>query len=93
VDPRALERGEVRVMKCSENDTAFIKLPTAHIYDINDNVAPGSCNALWDICDKDDRWRFLHREGHVVPSSRATDTVTQTVRVIQRTMERGLSNQ
>ncbi|KAF2190023.1 hypothetical protein K469DRAFT_722959 [Zopfia rhizophila CBS 207.26] len=66
-DPVALERGQVRPLDPVQ-DEVRLKLPTAHIWGVNDDLYPGTSERLSGMCDDRLKTVFLHEEGHNVPS-------------------------
>ncbi len=88
VDPRLLDRGELRLIDPAELPGPLLPLPTAGIWGRNDALWPGGGEALWRLCDPAARVRFVHDEGHDIPGSRARDAVAGAVGAIRRTIDR-----
>ncbi|TGO63083.1 hypothetical protein BCON_0015g00110 [Botryotinia convoluta] len=92
IDPRVLDmHQEVKALRGPENDLRLINIPTAHIWDTDDSVSLGASQELWNLCEDDKRWRFLHGEGHEIPNSRDREAVFEITKVIRRAVEMGLS--
>ncbi|KAF4589671.1 serine hydrolase FSH [Ophiocordyceps camponoti-floridani] len=72
-------------------DGVAVRLPTAHIWSGAGQVLPDAGRHLAALCDPDTREELIHDLGHQVPGSRSEQGLRQTVRVIERTLERAKS--
>ncbi|PHH70645.1 hypothetical protein CDD80_5876 [Ophiocordyceps camponoti-rufipedis] len=72
-------------------DGVAVRLPTAHIWSGVGQVLPDAGRHLAALCDPDTREELIHDLGHQVPGSRSEQGLRQTVRVIERTLQRAKS--
>ena len=92
-DPVALfQRNEIRLLD-PRVDQEVIKIPTAHIWGANDNLYPSFGPVLKDLSVSDLRQEFVHQGGHEIPGPRDRNGVSNSVRIIKRTIEKALEMQ
>lgn len=92
LDPAALQRGEARQLD-PKKDGVVLRLPTAHIWGLNDKLYPGTSETLYGLCKEEEKSKFCHEEGHDIPSARAKEAVLGAARVIRRTVDRAMTAQ
>ncbi|PFH62220.1 hypothetical protein XA68_14499 [Ophiocordyceps unilateralis] len=73
-------------------DGVSVRVPTAHIWSSAGQVLPDAGRHLAALCDPDTREELIHDLGHQVPGSLSEKGLRQTVRVIERTLERAKSS-
>jgi hypothetical protein len=81
---------KVRHLSASE-DGILITLPTAHIWSQGGDYHPGMGQDLVELCQADVREQVIHQLGHEVPGARSDDFYKETMRAIERTIERAKS--
>lgn len=86
-DPISFAEGTIRHLD-PQRDGEIIDIPTAHIWADNDLFHPDSGHILQDLCSKETRESYVHQLGHFVPGSKSDQGVQETVRTIQRVIER-----
>ena len=92
-DPGAVTGGRVRRLMKVEDDGEVIETPTAHVWGRNDGMYPHFGPVLSGLCRKSLREDLVHEGGHEVPGPRNPEHLKQTVRYIERTIERALEAQ
>ncbi|KAH7131784.1 serine hydrolase FSH [Dendryphion nanum] len=83
--------GEIRLMKPGLGDT-IVDIPTAHIWSEGNHWLPGLGKDLVGMCDKRMSEEVVHNLGHDVPRSREDECWRETIRAIERTIEKGKMN-
>ena len=86
-DPSALGHDDVKVLS-AETVGEIIQLPTAHIWDPNDTMMPGSSAELSKLCSGALKSESLHNLGHEVPGPRSQEALNEAVHAVRRTVER-----
>lgn len=85
-DPKLLaEKGERKLIKPSEEP--LIRIPTAHIWGINDRKWSKSSQNLSEICEKNSRNVFVHEGAHEIPGAKDRTGLMGAVHAIWRTIE------
>ncbi|KAF5856980.1 hypothetical protein ETB97_006458 [Aspergillus alliaceus] len=87
-NPAELKQGKIRQLKV-ETDGEIIRLPTAHIWGINDPVYD-VCESVSKLCNSKTRAVFIHDGIHEVPNYNSKDGLAGAVKMIRRTVDRGL---
>jgi predicted esterase len=83
-----LDSGVIRQMNAADDGTV-IKIPTAHIWSEQDALV-GFGEKLSKMCDNSTKEEFIHSLGHQVPGAKTEDGLSETLRAIERTVERAL---
>lgn len=78
--------GRVRHLS-KEVDSTVLRLPTAHVWSLEGDHGDMG-RALQELCEESLREEFVHDLGHDIPGSRSDEGLTETLRVIERTIER-----
>jgi hypothetical protein len=93
VDPiPLLQRSEIRRLD-PKADKEIIKIPTAHIWGANDTLYPDFGPVLRDLSLSDLREEFVHQGGHEIPGPKDRNGVSNSLRIIKRTIEKALEIQ
>jgi hypothetical protein len=83
-----LERtGRIRRMERTV-DGVLLRIPTAHVWSKGGDLHPDMGKDLMDLCDESTREEVMHQLGHDVPGSRSNESWPETMRAIERTIER-----
>ncbi|KAF2868358.1 serine hydrolase FSH [Massariosphaeria phaeospora] len=69
-------------------DGVLLQIPTAHIWSSGGGWFPDMGKGLLALCDKGTREEVIHDLGHDVPGSRSDAYWRETVRAIERTVEK-----
>lgn len=72
-------------------DGILIKLPTAHIWSRAGGIHSGMGEDLIGLCQKGMREEVLHNLGHTVPGVRSSGSLKETIRAMERRIERAKS--
>ncbi|KAJ5733816.1 hypothetical protein N7493_002602 [Penicillium malachiteum] len=86
LDPTALARGEITLLKPIPTSSFLLELPTAHIWGRNDTLWADRSELLSSLCDPQESSIFLHDEGHAIPGPRAKEALLGSARAIRRTV-------
>ncbi|KAH7310725.1 serine hydrolase-domain-containing protein [Stachybotrys elegans] len=86
VDMTSIAR-EMRSLSQAQ-DGILLKVPTAHIWAEGGDQYPDMGRELVDLCDGGLREEVIHSLGHEIPGSRSDEFLRDTVRAIERTIER-----
>jgi hypothetical protein len=89
-NPAELLDGKVRLLS-NESDGEIIRLPTAHIWGSKDPVYD-ICEKVSKLCRSSARSVFIHDGIHEVPGYGMKGGLAGSVKMIRRTVDRGLSN-
>ena len=90
--PALYQRNEIRLLD-PRVDQEVIKIPTAHIWGANDKLYPSFGPVLKDLSVSDLRQEFVHQGGHDIPGPKDRNGVSNSVRIIKRTIEKALEMQ
>jgi len=69
----------------------LVHIPTAHIWSEGGDLFPGMGRELMALCDESLREEVVHNLGHDVPGSRSNECLRETIRAIERTIEKAKS--
>lgn len=72
-------------------DGVLVRIPTAHIWSNCGDWFPGMGKDLVALCDESTREEVIHNLGHDVPGSRSNECLRETMRAIERTIEKAKS--
>jgi predicted esterase len=89
VDADAVQRGSIELLDPGR-EGEVIAIPTAHIWARNDDVHPGFGQRLSALCSASTKEEYVHDLGHTIPGAQSGEGVSETTRVIRRTVERAL---
>jgi hypothetical protein len=79
--------GSIRLLN-QVTDGVLINLPTAHIWSKAGEMHPGMGEDMVGLCQKEIREEVIHDLGHTVPVSRGNKWLKESIRAIERTIER-----
>ncbi|KAI1342768.1 hypothetical protein F5Y15DRAFT_268197 [Xylariaceae sp. FL0016] len=85
LDPELVARG---IIVEASRPAALAGIPTAHIWSEAGEIYPGAGREWVSCCDADMREEVVHNLGHEVPGSVTEEGFSQTLRAIERTIER-----
>ncbi|EAW07065.1 uncharacterized protein ACLA_087710 [Aspergillus clavatus NRRL 1] len=88
-NPAELAQGRMRLLNIV-TDGEIIRLPTAHIWGTNDPVYD-ICENVSKLCNSNMKSVFIHDGIHEVPGYGAKEALAGSVKMIRRTVDRGLS--
>ncbi|KAK6525867.1 hypothetical protein TWF281_010911 [Arthrobotrys megalospora] len=69
-----------------EYNLSRIRIPTAHIWALNDELGPSMSGVLEQLCTPNLRHGYVHNDGHTVPGTRSPETLRGTLRTIRRAL-------
>lgn len=87
LDPKVLFTGESREMDACIDGTV-VSVPTAHVWSPKDQFHPNMGKALVHLCQGAFREEYIHDMGHSIPSSPSNPSFRETLKVLERTVER-----
>lgn len=82
------KKSEIRFLDAAV-DGVSVRVPTAHIWSNNDNVAQGAPQKVAELFDESTREDMIHNLGHDIPGSRSDEGVQEAIQIIERIIERG----
>jgi hypothetical protein len=87
IDMRELQEGNLTRLNVAAN-AGSLRLPTAHIWDPKDEVHPGFGSSVRELWSDNVAEDVKHELGHSVPGKAGSREVSDTIRAIERTIDR-----
>lgn len=81
------KNGRIRLLNRAF-DGILVNVPTAHIWSKSGDIYPGMGQDLVGLCQAGLREEVIHDLGHSVPGARGSNGLKETIRAIERTIER-----
>lgn len=91
LDPDQIRTGVQRNIS-HEIDGVVVNIPTAHIWSKGGNIWPDMGQSVVPLCQEKLREEFIHRLGHTIPGAHSAEGLKDTVRIIERTIEKSKEN-